>query len=103
MSRKLVKYELEPDRLPPLTPRQQAELAALAAAEDAINYSDLPPLSDDFWKHAVRNPFFRPTKSSTTVRLDTDVLLWLKAQGRGYQTRLNAILREAMLKELGKS
>ena len=103
MSRKLVKYELEPDRFPPLTPRQQAELAALAAAEDAINYSDLPPLSDDFWKHAVRNPFYRPTKSSTTVRLDTDVLLWLKAQGRGYQTRLNAILREAMLKELGKS
>ncbi|MGB7979845.1 MAG: BrnA antitoxin family protein [Candidatus Nanopelagicales bacterium] len=46
---------------------------------------------------------YRPTKSSTTVRLDTDVLLWLKAQGRGYQTRLNAILREAMLKELGKS
>lgn len=103
MSRKLVKYELEPDRLPPSTPRQQAELAALAAAEDAIDYSDLPPLSDDFWKHAVRNPFYRPTKSSTTVRLDTDVLLWLKAQGRGYQTRLNAILREAMLKELGKS
>jgi uncharacterized protein (DUF4415 family) len=103
MSRKLVKYELEPDRLPPPPPRQQAELAALAAAEDAIDYSDIPPLSDDFWKHAVRNPFYRPTKSSTTVRLDTDVLLWLKAQGRGYQTRLNAILREAMLKELGKS
>lgn len=102
MSRKLVKYELEPDRLPP-PPRQQAELAALAAEEDAIDYSDIPPLSDDFWKHAVRNPFYRPTKSSTTVRLDTDVLLWLKAQGRGYQTRLNAILREAMLKELGKS
>ncbi|MFO1419536.1 MAG: BrnA antitoxin family protein [Candidatus Competibacteraceae bacterium] len=102
MSRKLVKYELEPDRLPPLTPRQQAELAAFAAAEDAIDYSGIPPLSDDFWKHAVRNPFYRPTKSSTTVRLDTDVLLWLKAQGRGYQTRLNAILREAMLKELGK-
>jgi len=103
MSRKLVKYELEPDRLPPPTPRQQAELAALAAAEGAIDYSDLPPLSDDFWKHAVRNPFYRPTKSSTTVRLDTDVLLWLKAQGRGYQTRLNAILREAMLKESGQS
>ena len=50
----------------------------------------------------MRNPFYRPTKSTTTVRLDTDVLLWLKSQGKGYQTRLNAILREAMLKALHK-
>ena len=103
MSRKPVKYELDLDHLPPLTRRQQAELTALeAAAESDLDYGDLPPLSDDFWKHAIRNPFYRPTKSSTTVRIDTDVLLWLKAQGKGYQTRLNAILREAMLKELRK-
>ncbi len=103
MSKKRVKYELELDHGPPLTQRQKAELAVLeAAAADDIDYGDIPPLSDDFWKHAVRNPFYRPTKSSTTVRIDTDVLLWLKAQGRGYQTRLNAILREAMLKELHK-
>jgi uncharacterized protein (DUF4415 family) len=41
-------------------------------------------------------------QSSTTVRLDTDVLRWLKSKGKSYQTRLNAILREAMLKELNK-
>ncbi len=61
-----------------------------------------PALTDDFWKKAVRNPFYRPIKTSTTLRLDTDVLLWLKSKGKGYQTRINAILREAMLKELHK-
>ena len=40
-------------------------------------------------------------KQSTTVRLDADVLQWLKAKGKGYQTRLNAILREAMMREVG--
>ena len=41
-----------------------------------------------------------PTKQSTTVRVDADVLAWLKGQGKGYQTRINAILREAMLRSL---
>ena len=101
MSKKFVRYELEPDHLPPLTQRQKAELEALKAAPDSeIDYSDIPPLTDDFWKQAIRNPFYRPTKASTTVRLDADVLLWLKSKGKGYQTRINAILREAMRKEL---
>lgn len=82
MSKKRVKYERELDHGPPLTQRQKAELAVReAAAADDIDYGDIPPLSDDFWKHAVRNPLYRPTKSSTTVRIDTDVLLWLKARG----------------------
>lgn len=42
--------------------------------------------------------FYRPMKSSTTVRIDADVLAWLKSQGKGYQTRINAILRDAMIK-----
>ncbi len=101
MSKKSVKYELDLERLPPLTKRQKVELAALIAARDEeIDYSDIPPLSDEFWEKAVRNPFYRPTKTSTTVRIDSDVLLWLKSQGKGYQTRINAILREAMLKEI---
>lgn len=103
MSRKPVKYELELDHLPPLTQQQKAKLEALKVASDGdIDYSDIPPLTDDFWKNAARNPFYRPTRSSTTVRLDADVLLWLKSKGKGYQTRINAILREAMLKELNK-
>jgi uncharacterized protein (DUF4415 family) len=103
MRKKPVNYTLELEHLPPLTKQQKAEIDALkSASETDIDYSDIPPLTDDFWKNAVRNPFYRPTKSTTTVRLDTDVLLWLKSQGKGYQTRINAILREAMLKELHK-
>jgi len=54
----------------------------------------------EFWKHAVKNPFYKPTKQVTTVRVDSDVLLWLKSQGKGYQTKINAILREAMMQSL---
>ena len=75
-----------------------AELEALAKMPDSqIDFGDVPPLDDAFWKHATRNPFYKPTKTSTTVRVDSDVLAWLKSQGKGYQRRLNAILRSAML------
>jgi uncharacterized protein (DUF4415 family) len=68
-----------------------------------IDTSDIAPLDADFFERAVRNPYFRPLKHSTTVRLDADVLAWLRSQGPGYQTRLNEILRAAMLKDFGKS
>lgn len=56
-----------------------------------IDYSDIPELDDDFWEHAeVKEP---EPKKSVTLRLDTDVLNWLKSQGKGYQTKINAILR----------
>ncbi len=45
-------------------------------------------------------PDYNPTKASTTVRIDTDVLLWLRGQGKGYQSRINAILRWEMLASL---
>jgi len=47
-----------------------------------------------------RDEFFRPIKKSVTARIDADVLAWLQARGEGYQTRMNAILRSAMNKEL---
>lgn len=80
------------------------QLAALAERSDSdIDFSDIPPLTDDFWKNAVRNPFMRPIKQQATVRLDADVLNWLKSSGKGYQTRLNAILRREMLADLKKT
>lgn len=98
---KTVKYEVDLANLPPLTATQKAELEALAAMPDSqINYTDLPPLTDEFWKQAINSPLYRPTKQATTVRVDSDVLLWLKGQGKGYQTRINAILREAMLQSI---
>lgn len=99
---KTVKHEQA--KLPNITPEHLAELRALAQQPDAdIDYSDLPPLTNEFWKNAVRNPFYRPNKTHTTVRVDSDVLAWLKSQGKGYQTRLNAILRQAMMKDVHKA
>lgn len=100
-SENLVRYEFDPANPPPLTEAQKAELAALAAmSDDDIDYSDIPPTPDEFWQNAVRGKFYRPTKTSTTVRIDSDVLAWLRAQGKGYQSRLNAILRREMLAAL---
>ena len=87
-----------------LTTAQRRELAALAALPDeTIDYSDIPPLTEKFWKNAVRNPLYRPVKKQITVRLDADVIAWLRRQGKGYQTRLNTLLRGAMLKDFKKS
>jgi uncharacterized protein (DUF4415 family) len=94
-----VKYQLDLQNLPALTAKQRAEIAALAAQTDQqIDKSDIAPLGKDFWKNAASNPFYKATKQSTTVRLDSDVLQWLKSGGSGYQTRLNAILRNEMLR-----
>ncbi len=98
---KTIRYKVDLNNLPSLSDKQKAELKALAEMQDSeIDYSDIPPLDDGFWKNAVNNPFYKPTKTSTTVRLDSDVLIWLKSQGKGYQTRINAILREAWLRSL---
>jgi uncharacterized protein (DUF4415 family) len=97
----MVHYEIDLAHPPALTKTQKAQIASLRTKpETEIDYSDIPPLGDVFWKNAVRNPFYRPTKTSTTVRIDSDVLLWLRAQGRGYQSRINAILRREMLESV---
>jgi uncharacterized protein (DUF4415 family) len=72
-------------------------------ADSRIDTSEIAPLDRDFFAGAVRNPFSRPLKQSTTVRLDADVLAWLRSRGPGYQTRLNAILRAAMLRDTVKA
>lgn len=88
----------------PMTPARKRKPARLANRPDSeIDFSDIPPLKDSFWKNAVRNPFYRPVKRQLTVRLDADVVAWLRRQGKGYQTRLNKVLREAMVEDLKKS
>jgi uncharacterized protein (DUF4415 family) len=84
------------------TVKQRREILALAKRpEKQIDTTDIKPLDRKFWTQAVRNPFYRPVKQSTTLRVDADVLAWLKGQGKGYQTRINSILREAMLAQGG--
>lgn len=93
-----VRFQLDPANLPPLTEAQKAELDALQAMPDSsIDYSGSPALADDFWQNAQRGRFYKPIKQQVTARLDADVLAWLKSQGKGYQARMNAILRREML------
>lgn len=94
-------YELEPDQ--PLTARQKREIQALAAMpEDKIDTSDIPGLPPGAWKNAIRGKWYRPVKQPVSIRLDADVLAWLKSKGAGYQTKVNVFLRERMLKEMSK-
>ena len=99
MKTKMTSHTLE--TLPSLTDRQREHLAELAAQPDeSIDTSDIPELTDEAWSTGVRGRFYRPVKQQITARVDADVLEWLKSQGKGYQGRLNAILRREMLASL---
>ena len=66
-----------------------------------IDLSDIPELTEKFWQNAVRNPGTSPVKKQGTLRIDADILAWLRQQGQaGYQSRLNAVLRLVMLQDL---
>jgi len=96
MKKRMVSYT--PETLPPLTDAQVAHLKALAARPDSeIDTSDIPELTAEHWKRGVRGRFYRPVKRQITARVDADVLEWLKSHGKGYQSRINAILRREML------
>ncbi len=73
----------------------KSNLARIDRMRDAdIDYSDIPPLDRTFLKKATTP--WPPAKRQLTIRLDADVLDWLKGQGKGYQTRINRILRVVM-------
>jgi len=55
---------------------------------------DVPPLDEEFWENVeLRMP---QRKVPITIRLDPDVLAWFRSLGKGYQTRINAVLRTYM-------
>jgi uncharacterized protein (DUF4415 family) len=65
-----------------------------ALRDEDIDYSDIPETDEAFWEKAeLRLP---TPKKGVYLRLDQDLLDWLKGQGPGYQTRINAILRSYM-------
>jgi uncharacterized protein (DUF4415 family) len=85
-----------------LTAEKRKELAKLAKMPDSrIDLSDIPEIKN-FPSDAVIGKFYRPRKTSVTIRLDADVLAWLKATGEGYQTRVNAYLRQLMQRNVGQ-
>jgi len=83
--------------------RGKREIDALKKMPDSgIDLSDIPRQdpSDPKWKKAVVGRFYRPIKQPVALRLDADVLDWLKSKGSGYQSRINEMLRQQMNSEL---
>ncbi|MGH9512296.1 MAG: BrnA antitoxin family protein [Terriglobales bacterium] len=79
-----------------LNKHQRRDIAAIGAKKDKdIDFSDVAVVID--WSGAEVGKFYRPPKKPVTMRLDADILKWLKAYGRGYQTKVNLLLRHAMV------
>jgi uncharacterized protein (DUF4415 family) len=98
MSKTDIRFTVDLDNPAPWTEKQREELERLRTMKnEEIDFSDSPELDEKFWANAKQPNLFRPLKTSTTVRIDGDVIAWLKSYGKGYQTRINAILRSAML------
>ncbi len=79
-----------------LTAKERKSLLKLEKLPDsAIDLSDIPEIKS-FPPEYVVGKFYRPRKTSLTIRLDADVVAWLRATGEGYQTRVNAYVRHLM-------
>jgi uncharacterized protein (DUF4415 family) len=79
-----------------LTDKQLRKLRKLAKLPDSqIDFSDIPEIKTLPPEYVI-GKFYRPKKTSVTIRLDADVLAWLKGTGDGYQTRINTYLRQLM-------
>jgi len=82
--------------MPKRTVEKRNQLKRLAARPDReIDLSDIPEIQK-LPPDAIIGKFYRPRKASVTIRLDADVLAWLKGSGGGYQTRINEYLRRLM-------
>jgi uncharacterized protein (DUF4415 family) len=85
----------------PLTAKQRADLAALAAMpDDKIDTADLPEKAD--WSGAKRGMFYRPVKKQITLRIDADLIEWFRQNTTsdiGYRTRINKALRDYVVQQ----
>ncbi len=82
-----------------LTAKKRAELLRLTERPDReIDLSDIPEIRQ-FPSDLVIGKFYRPKKQSVTIRLDADLVAWLRASGEGYQTRVNTYLRQLMTRQ----
>ncbi|MGA9866680.1 MAG: BrnA antitoxin family protein [Acetobacteraceae bacterium] len=80
-----------------LTDDQLAQLRALEGREP--DTADIPEAPAAHWRLATRGAFFKPRKQAISLRVDMDVLDWLRSYGPGYQSRINDILRRQMASE----
>ena len=82
----------------PITKERLEEIKAF----NNTDFSDCPELTDEQLAQMTPSHYrnianYKPIKKTINVRIDADVIEWLQSAGRGYQTRINSILREAML------
>ncbi|HKF46692.1 MAG TPA: BrnA antitoxin family protein [Terracidiphilus sp.] len=95
---------------PKVMAKVRRELGQLAKA-GPIDTSDAPVLPPPAWENPIRGMeawlktvraggMYKPVKQAVSMRLDADVVAWLRESGPGYQTRANRILREKMMKEM---
>jgi uncharacterized protein (DUF4415 family) len=102
MQEKMVSYKS--GNLPPASEESQRLFKlAMAKPDSEIDTSDIPEITEEQFRNAVRGKYYRPNKAQVTAMVDMDVLAWLKSGGAGYQTRMNAILRKEMLLNLEKA
>lgn len=91
---------------PTISNKSQTDWERLEAMEDEnIDLADIPELTPEMFAGAVvqRGLKDRETKTQLTIRVDKDVLTWFKSQGRGYQTRINSLLRAYMDANLNRT
>ncbi len=82
------------------SPKELCELEKLAAlSDDKIDTQDIPEAPAENWAFARRGAFYKPVKQPVSIRIDADVLDWFKrhAEGRGYQTEINQVLRRHVI------
>ncbi|MCL2007697.1 MAG: BrnA antitoxin family protein [Treponema sp.] len=89
-----------------MTITEKAQIAKKIKAFKNTDFSDAPELTDEQISrlkpsHYINMANYKPIKKTVNVRLDADVIEWLQSAGKGYQTRMNNILREAMLNSVG--
>ncbi len=77
-----------------LSPEVRANLKALSKMpDDQIDFSDIPEVVDfSGWKRVP----FRPIKHQISFRVDVDILMFFQMEGKGYQTKMNKVLRDYM-------
>ena len=92
--------------LPPLDEERIKKLKKMRDMD--IDVSDMPALTQEQLARFVpakllNRSLYRPVKVPVKINYDADVLEWFRSFGKGYQTRMNAVLREYMLSHFGES
>ena len=84
----------------PISKERLAEIEAMP--DDQIDTSDIPELDETFFETARLVLPAGTRKKTVTMRMDEDVLEWFRSRGKGYSTRMNAVLRAYMLAHRGQ-